>query len=244
MTSTETTTPGAPAWLDYAASDLAAATAFYGPLLGWSSEPLGDDWVFKKGDTMVAGLTTTPSDGTHPAGWMPYLLSLDVDSTSLAAHSNGGDVLGRHGEIIIVKDSQDALVGAWSPGEHKVFVYAAEPGHPVWYELHAENYDSALEFYQNVFEWEPETLADTPEFRFSTLGSGDAAVAGIFDAKNELGAHPTFWLVYFGVESADDAATKVVELGGAVLDGPTDTPYGKLVHATDPAGNRFSLMEN
>ena len=41
---------------------------------------------------------------------------------------------------------------------------------------------------------------------------------------------------------ADATAAKVTELGGAVTQGPDDTPYGRLVACTDPTGAAFKLV--
>jgi predicted enzyme related to lactoylglutathione lyase len=244
MTVTETTTPGAPVWIDLAATDPAAATEFYGKVFGWTAEPMAGAWRLLNGGTAVASMAENSAASKRPDGWLVYLLAPDVDSTSLAAHSNGGDVYGRRDEMITVKDSQDALVGAWSPGERKAFLYSDETGAPVWHELHAADYDSALEFYENVFEWEPEAMSDTPEFRYSTLGSGRDAVAGLFDAKADLGDLPTHWKVYFAVDDADATAALITELGGTMITEPTDTPFGRMAHARDYAGAPFSIMQN
>jgi predicted enzyme related to lactoylglutathione lyase len=115
---------------------------------------------------------------------------------------------------------------------------------PVWHELHAADYDAALEFYENVFEWEPQTMGDTPEFRYSTLGSGRDAVAGLFDAKADLGDLPTHWKVYVAVDDANATAAQITQLGGTMLTEPTDTPFGRMAHALDYAGVPFSIIEN
>lgn len=242
MSTNETTTPGAPAWIDLTANDPQAAIDFYSGLFGWTAEPLGDEWLFRNDGAVVAGLSSTSSIAGRPDGWLVWLLSADVDSTSLAAHSNGGDVLGRDGEMIIVQDSQGALVGAWNPGEHTAYLYDREVGAPTWHELYATDYDSAVEFYQNVFEWEPQTMSDTPEFRYTVLPGGENGIAGIYDAGKDGGDVTAHWEVYFEVADADAAAAKLTELGGRLLDEPTDTPYGRMVHAADPAGNTFTLI--
>ena len=68
----------------------------------------------------------------------------------------------------------------------KGYELAAEPGAPVWHELHTKDYDKAVKFYQDVFGWDTAVLSDTPEFRYTTLGAGDAAKAGILDASGFL----------------------------------------------------------
>ncbi len=243
MTSTVTNTPGAPVWIDLLVADPAAAIEFYGTLFGWTAEPMSSFWSFTSGGRSVAGLAENSALTRRPDGWLVYLLTPDVDSTSLAVHSNGGDVYGRFGEMITVRDSQDALVGAWNSNGHAAVLYSEESGAPVWHELHAADYDAALEFYANVFEWEPQTMGDEPGFRYSTLGSGQDAIAGLFDAKNDLGDLPTHWKVYFGVDDADAAATLIARLGGTMITEPSDTPFGRMAHARDYSGAPFSIIQ-
>ena len=61
----------------------------------------------------------------------------------------------------------------WQPAEMKGYELAAEPGAPAWHELHTSDYDAAVKFYQEVFDWDVDVMSDTPEFRYSTLGEGD-----------------------------------------------------------------------
>jgi len=47
--------------------------------------------------------------------------------------------------------------------------------------------------------------------------------------------------VYWDVTDVDAAVARVEELGGTVVDAPTDTPYGRMSTVTDPAGAQFKL---
>ena len=38
-------------------------------------------------------------------------------------------------------------------------------------------------------------------------------------------------------------AARIVELGGAIVSPPEDTPYGRLATATDPVGVQFKLAQ-
>jgi predicted enzyme related to lactoylglutathione lyase len=234
--------PGAPIWIDLAVADPAAATEFYGTVFGWTAEPMGGAWRLLNGDRAVGSMAENSATTQRPDGWLVFLLAPDVDSTSLAAHSNGGDVYGRHDEMVTIKDSQDALVGAWNPGEHKAFLYSDETGMPVWHELHAADYDAALEFYENVFEWEPQTMGDTPEFRYSTLGSGRDAVAGLFDAKADLGDLPTHWKVYVAVDDANARRRASPTING--MPGPrVQEPVPRRVPGREPREARRALPQ-
>ncbi len=52
---------------------------------------------------------------------------------------------------------------------------------------------------------------------------------------------PAHWSVYWQVDDVDATADRVKVLGGAVVDGPTDTPYGRMATVTDPSGAMFKL---
>ena len=86
-------------------------------------------------------------------------------------------------------------------------------------------------------------MADTDEFRYTTLGEGETMAAGIMDASVYAEPGPATWEVYFSVEDCDAAAAKAAELGGTVEDEPKDTQYGRIAIVTDPTGSRFRLHQ-
>ena len=100
-----------------------------------------------------------------------------------------------------------------------------------------------MKFYQDVFGWETHVMSDSPEFRYTTLGTGDSATAGIMDASDFLPAEvPASWQVYFAVEDTDAAIEKAVAMGAQVVDGPDDSPFGRLATISDPTGARFKIV--
>ena len=55
-------------------------------------------------------------------------------------------------------------------------------------------------------------MSDAPEFRYTTLGEGDGALAGIYDATEDIPeGQPGAWTVYFEVEDVDAALERVAE---------------------------------
>jgi predicted enzyme related to lactoylglutathione lyase len=131
----------------------------------------------------------------------------------------------------------------WQPGLYQGFEVLAEAGAPSWFELHTRDYDAAVRFYRDVFRWDTQTMGDTAEFRYTTLKHGEEQLAGIMDATAFLPEGvPNHWTVYFGVDDADAALAKIVELGGSILVPAEDTPYGRLATAADPTGARFRLV--
>src|SRR5262249_11998552 len=141
-------------------------------------------------------------------------------------------------------DPGGATIGMWQPAEHKGFGIIDEPGAPSWFELHTREYDASVQFYKDVFAWDAHTVGDSPEFRYTTYGKDDAALAGIMDASGFLPAGmPSYWAVYFHVDNADKTLAQVVDLGGTVVQPAEDTPYGRLATASDPTGATFKLRQ-
>jgi predicted enzyme related to lactoylglutathione lyase len=149
------------------------------------------------------------------------------------------------GTAAVVTDPGQAAIGVWQPGLHKGFGIFAEPGTPSWFELHTREYDKSVQFYRDVFKWDAHAMSDVPEFRYTTLGEGDGALAGIMDASAFLPAGvPSHWSVYFGVDNTDASLTKIVGLGGSVVTAAEDTPYGRLATAADPTATLFKLVQS
>jgi uncharacterized protein len=247
---------GAPCWIDLMTSDTEKAKSFYGGLFGWTfvtgdQEKYGGYITASKNGKSVAGLMQKMEDqATMPDVWSTYLRSDDAAATAAAVTANGGQVyvepmdVPEQGRMAIFGDASGAAVGVWQPREHKGYELVAEPGAPVWHELHTKDYDKAVKFYQDVFGWDTAVLSDTPEFRYTSLGAGDAAKAGIFDASGVLPEGvPSNWQVYFGVENADAAIAKAVELGGTVVRPAEDTPYGRNATLTDSTGAIFMISQ-
>jgi predicted enzyme related to lactoylglutathione lyase len=151
--------------------------------------------------------------------------------------------VGDLGTMAVVADPGGAGIGVWQPGLHQGFGVFGEPGAPSWFELHTRDYELAVAFYRNVFRWDTHSVGDTPEFRYTTLKHGESWLAGIMDASAFLAeGSPAHWSVYFGVEDADAALKRIVDLGGSIVAPAEDTPYGRLATATDPTGAQFKLV--
>jgi len=243
--------PGGPVWVDLLTSDPERALVFYGRLFGWTASELGPEFGgyirWTKHDLPVAGMT--PNSSPAPDAWTVYLQVDDAERTAERAKAAGGSLflqkeLSDLGETLVLGDSTGAMVGAWRAGTFSGYGIVSESDTPVWHELHTNNYGASLAFYQDVFDWEPESIGDSDEFRMSTLGVGSTAFAGIFDASRELADDtPSHWLVYFGTPDADASAERITQLGGSVTAPIEDSEYGRLVSAVDPTGASFALLQ-
>jgi predicted enzyme related to lactoylglutathione lyase len=249
-----TTAPaGAPCWIDLMTSDTDSSRAFYGDLFGWASEQSGEEYGgyinFLRGGAPIAGCMSNAHDPAATNAWSVYLAVDDAKATVDAAVEHGGQVVvhpmdvGDLGTMAYLVDAGQAAVGIWQAGVHKGFSELGEPGTPSWFELHTRDYDASVAFYRDVFGWDTHVMSDAPEFRYTTLGEGEGALAGVMDASAFLpDGVPAHWSIYFGVGDTDAAVAKVVELGGTLVLPAEDTPYGRLASCADPNGAHFKLV--
>ena len=255
MPKRETAPIGAPVWIDLFTSDPDKSRSFYGELLSWtSSEPneeFGGYFNFSKNDSLVAGGMKNDGSAGVPDMWNVYLAVDNAEATVAKATAHGGSVIvpameiGDLGSMAVVTDAGGAAIGMWKPGTHKGMGLIAEPGAPAWFELHTRNYDASVQFYKDVFGWDAKTMSDTPEFRYTTLGEGESALAGLMDSSNFLPAGvPAHWAVYLRVADTDAAVKTTQELGGSLIMPAEDTPYGRIAMVADTTGAQFRLVTN
>jgi predicted enzyme related to lactoylglutathione lyase len=243
---------GAPCWVDLFTSDPDRSQEFYNQLFGWTSQSAPEEFGgyinFSKDGTPIAGAMKNDGQSGTPDVWSLYLATTDAKATADAVAAHGGQVIvpamevGDLGSMAVFADAGGAAIGAWRPGQHRGFGLIAEAGAPTWFELHTRDYDASVRFYQDVFGWRTSVMSDTPEFRYSTLGEGDDALAGIMHDTELPEGVPAHWAIYFGVEDTDKTLERVVDLGGTVLMPAEDTPYGRLAVAADPTGATFRLV--
>jgi predicted enzyme related to lactoylglutathione lyase len=245
-------TPGAPCWIELFTPDAQKSASFYGGLFGWTAdepqEEYGGYMLLRHNGEPVAGCMR--NDGTmggHNA-WSVYLESDDIDATVKKAQAAGGQVVmepvqvGPLGHMAFVVDPAGASVGVWQPLEHQGFAARAEVGAPAWFETLSTDYEKSLAFYRDAFDWELSTMSDTPEFRYTTLGEGEGAMAGIMDAAGFLQGAPSAWQFYIEVADTDATVEQTLAAGGSQVMPADDSPYGRLALLEDPAGVRFAVM--
>ncbi len=105
------------------------------------------------------------------------------------------------------------------------------------------SYAAALEFYGTIFGWRTEVVSDTPEFRYTTFADGDLRIGGVIDGSGFMpDGVPSHWEVYLGCTDTDASTARAVELGGAIVEPPQDSPYGRVATLADPTGARFKLI--
>lgn len=253
MTTRDRAPLGAPCWIDLMTADPESSRDFYIQLFGWTAEEpdpmLGGYFNFRRDGLRVAGCMGT-QDPNQPNLWSVYLASDDAAKTAALAGQNGGTVAAATmpvadlGTMAYLVDPSGAGIGVWQPGRHPGFTVLDEPGAPSWFELHTNDHAAAVAFYREVFGWHTVTVGDTDDFRYAVAMDGDTQVAGVMDLTSYAPREtPSAWDVYFRVADADATVTRALHLGGAVVNAPEDTPYGRLAVLTDVGGVRFRIRQ-
>lgn len=251
MPARDETRLGEPVWADLMTSDTARSVEFYTQLFGWTttlSEEYGNYTTFWKGDAAVAGLAAKTPDSPKPDAWCTYLGVADADATVATARDAGAEVLvepknvGEEGRVAVLLAPDGSSIGIWQAANHTGFGVIDEVGAPVWHELHTRDFAAALPFYGAVFDWKPQSLKDTDEFRYSTFGTPRNLCGGVYDANGVLPEGvPSHWQLYLGVPDVQVAADRAKELGGTVVREPWVSEFGTFAQIADPTGAMFQL---
>ncbi|MFF3285573.1 VOC family protein [Streptomyces sp. NPDC003023] len=254
MTEATRRSPGTPCWVSLMVHGLDATQDFYAALFGWEFSPgpeqLGPYVRGMLGDKEVAGIGRLPGDRHLPVAWTPYLASDDADVTAEAIRSCGGTVgvgpldAADAGRMVIASDPAGAVFGVWQAAAHTGTAVHGTHGTPVWNELLTRETSSVGKFYHAVFGYDTEAVG-APGLDRLTLRVDDRPVASVHGIGQALprdrGPH---WMTYFEVADVDDAADRVVELGGRLIGAPGPGPGGRVATVCDPEGAVFTIVRS
>ncbi|MBG6084607.1 VOC family protein [Zhihengliuella flava] len=244
---------GNPVWIDINFPDPAAGEEFYTSLFGWTFEDQGPTMgdyrmIHAPGGHVIAGASPgIPQDASVPTEWMVHLGVDDLEAALTRVSAAGGKTLsepmpvGELGTVAVVSTPSGAALGLWQAASFTGFTLPQTHGTPVWFEHMSTDFDADLAFYAAVFGWENALMEGG--FGYATNWPAETATAGLCDAANILpaGTQP-FWRIYFQVKDTEESMHRVTDLGGTVLDGPMDSPFGRLCTVADPYGHAFQII--
>lgn len=242
-------------WVDLMTPDAAAAKSFYETLFGWSHVDFPTDQGgvytrFSCRDLPVAGLGEMSDNmkaGGTPAFWSSYVTVDDADAIAARAEALGGKItmpvmrVMTAGRMAFIADSEGAQFAVWEPGGHAGAGLVNEPVSFAWNELLTRDVDAARDFYGGLFEWDIESVEDSP-VEYHVIRNAGRMNGGIIPWMEEMGDVPPNWGVYFSVPDCDAAVAKLEALGGRVCVPPRDIEPGRFAVVADPAGAIFSVM--
>ena len=244
---------GTPSWVDLGTTDLADAKRFYGAVFGWEFDDMGPEagsynMVLLRGKP-IAGMAPS-QDPNIPPVWNTFISVDDADKTAALIGERGGtvlmgvmDVMGK-GRMLVATDPAGAVFGCWQPQDHPGAFIVNEHGTFCWNELMSRDAAAARDFYTSVFGLGTEDMPMDDGSNYTMLKVGDDTVAGLMPMPKEVPAEaPSVWMTYFAVDDADRAVAQVKDAGGTLIDGPTDSPYGRWALVEDPQGAKFCVIK-
>lgn len=228
-------------WRELMTSDVAAAKAFYGPLLGWTwTEREGGYAQARAGERYVAGLMALPPHVPAPT-WLTYLSVADVDAVAAAVAPNGGavrvppsDIPGVGRWAAIADPTGAVLLVVATGGNDEPTPDPVPPGFPTWETLETPDAAASTAFATTVLPLTAGRFGDHP-----------VLLAPDGDSVADVEAAPVGrWLVHVRVAGLDAALAQVVALGGRVVRDAVAVPgVGRMATVADPQGAELSLYE-
>ena len=245
---------GTPCWVDMSVADLDAATAFYGPVIGWTFADTGEQFghytLCQRDGHSAAAISPIMPDAPGPVPWTVYVASEDAAGTAKLVTENGGSLIVEPMEIpgmgvmAIGVDAAGGAFGIWQAHGMVGFEVANEPGGVTWTDVRLTDVDAGREFYSAVFDWSYQPVPGAPDdYGTIHLTPGGDPVGGLGGMMGAPEGTPSHWLTYFSVADVDAAAAQATDLGAATLMAPTTTEFGRMGIFTDPTGVAFALHQ-
>ena len=151
--------------------------------------------------------------------------------------------VGDLGRMVMAADPSGAVFGLWQAGSHIGASLVNEPGGITWEDLRSDDPQAAQDFYEAVFGYELTTLEMAgPDYRTFHFPADPAPLGGMGAMMGEQG--PSRWVIYFAVDSVDDAIASAQRSGGSLISPAMDTPFGRMAQLADPFGARFMISQN
>lgn len=245
-----TTQFGMPIWYDLMTPDTAAATRFYGDVVGWTTSRMdapGDYTLWHADDgTGVGGMMALPEGMPGGLGWSVYFHVANVDAAIADVEAAGGavimppqDVPGA-GRFARIADPQGVTCYVMTPQptepRETVSFSPTLPQRCAWNELVTTDQDAALAFYARLFGWTSTSsmpMGAMGDYHF--LDCGDVQIGGMMNRPSP--DQPARWSAYFHIRDVDAAVATITAGGGQVVMGPMDVPGGqRILVAIDPQG--------
>ena len=243
------------AWYEILTTDVAAASAFYGKVVGWDAKDASTPGltyaVFSAGEVPVGGLMELPEEGRRLGAtprWMGYVAVDDMDATATQIRRRGGAILlpptdSNIGRVSVVADPHKAtfaLVSGLTHGQRQPGGLD-ELGRVGWHELLAEDRNRIFDFYGDLFGWQKAASETETAHLYQLFSAGGQTIGGMLTKMPSV--QQPCWLYYFNVDDIDEAARRVNAGGGRTLQGPIELSDNCwIARCVDPQGALFALQ--
>ncbi len=235
-------------WVDLFTHDVAAASAFYAALFGWTIDE-GAGSTCSVGGRTIGRIRRGATTEAH---WVPYLNVTNAEELAAKAKANGGDVVaGSSSEEangdrrLIVVDPAGAAIGLWQHRERDESEPLEVPGSIRVIELFFTPDQDQVAFHAATFGWSVSAPMPTPKGTYRVFAQElGVPVGGALPMPAAAGDARSHWIPYFRVADCSAIAQKISELGGSIVVPPTDMFRGRvfITIARDPTGAMFAMI--
>lgn len=249
------TSTGRFVWYELMTKDPEAAIAFYGDVIGWKSQPFGENsgysmWVGSHGP--LGGVIALPKELLErgvPAHWMSHVEVPNVDAAAAKAKELGATILHAPtdvptvGRFAIIADPQGASISLFTPAQ-PMPSHDVEQGEFSWRELFTTDAEAALAFYGALVGWEKLGSHDMgPMGTYWLFGKDGKQLGGMMTKTKDM-PMPSCWLYYVRVDDLESAITRAKDKGARLANGPHDVPGGsRIAQLFDPQGAMFAIEQ-
>ena len=148
------------------------------------------------------------------------------------------------GRMAYFADPTGAIFGIWQPKAFDGADVVNVPNSLTWNDVMTRDAGAAKAFYSAVFGWEPGPGPEGSGDEYTVWMNDGKPVGGMLQMGDGFPAEvPPHWGVCFAVADTDATAAKAKELGGAVVNEPTDMAIGRFAGIRDPHGASFAVMQ-
>lgn len=242
---------GTPCWTDLMTNDIEKAKDFYSNVFGWEmytnpSEDFGGYTTGQLDGEVVCGFMSTQGQ-EQPNAWNVYLATNNIDQTLEQVSANGGNVVmdkmivGEHGSMAVAQDPQGAFVSFWQAEKMIGSTIANEYNTVCWDELATSDLEGAKKFYTAVCGWEENEKSSNEYLEFNVNGTLRGGARPL--SEHEAKMMPSYWGVYFRVQSLADAREAIEKNGGEILTPVMNADKLEFQACKDSTGAVFSICQ-
>ena len=114
----------------------------------------------------------------------------------------------------------------------------------IWNHLVTSDQRKSADFYCDLLGWTRREVQAGPFGTYTIFQRDGEDVAGMMNPTIDYTrSRPPNWYAYVAVDDVNVCATRVVQLGGTVIEPPHDVPgVGRICLLTDPMGVPLTLM--
>jgi predicted enzyme related to lactoylglutathione lyase len=242
-------------WYENLTGDPKAAIEFYSDVVGWTTQPFGQDYVMWVGSQgPLGGVMKLPAEAKTmgmPPTWMAHVLVANVDKSAALARTLGGNVykapedIPTVGRFSVIADPQGATLSIFTPQTPMTLHDTSKPGEFCWNELMTSDSGAAFKFYSEMFGWKVVQDMDMgPMGTYRVFGLGDRQLGGMMNIPKGA-PMPTMWICYTEVPDLDAAIARATKKNAKVMNGPMEVPGGgRIAQLMDPQGAAFALHQS